>query len=69
MHLKTLMLSANNIEFFDDINEMQLLPSLSKISFKCDNFGECPVSYLDNYWEYVLNLLTQEQLDNFLELD
>ena len=60
VHLKTLMLSANKIEYFDDLNEMQLLPSLSRVSFNCDNFGECPVSQHDNYREYVLNLLTQQ---------
>jgi len=63
------MLSANKIEYFEDLNEVQLLPLLSRLSFRCDNFGECPVSELDNYWEYVLNLLTPQQIDNFYELD
>ena len=49
------MLSANKIEYFEDINEISLLPSLQKLALACENFGECPVTDLDNYRAYVLS--------------
>ena len=52
------MLSDNKIEYFEDINEISMLPSLKKLAFDCENFGECPVAELDNYREYILNQLT-----------
>jgi len=69
VHLHTLLLSANKIEYFEDLNEISQLPSLSKLSFDCENFGECPVSELENYREYVLNQLTPQQQENFQDFD
>lgn len=55
VNLHTLILSANKIEYFEDLNEISQLPSLSKLAFDCEHFGECPVTELDNYREYVIN--------------
>ena len=55
VNLQTLMLSDNKIEYFEDINEISQFPSLRKLAFNCENFGECPVSEIENYREYVLN--------------
>lgn len=54
------MLSDNKIEYFEDINEISQLPSLQKLAFTCENFGECPVTELDNYREYVLSQLNSQ---------
>ena len=69
VNLESLMLSDNKIEYFEDINEISQLPSLKKLCFACENFGECPVSDLDHYREYILNQLTAQQLECFCELD
>lgn len=55
VNLRILMLSANKIEYFEDINEISQLPRLQKLSFGCENFGECPVTEINNYREYVLS--------------
>jgi len=55
INLNTLNLSANKIEYFEDINEVAMLPRLRKLAFDCEHFGECPVTDLDNYRDYVLN--------------
>ena len=65
VNLETLMLSSNKIEYLEDINEISQLPSLTKLAFDCENFGECPVAELDNYRDYVLNQLTASQLESF----
>ena len=69
VNLKSLMLSANKIEYFEDINEISQLPRLQKLSFCCENFGECPVTEIANYREYVLSQLTTQQLESFSQLD
>ena len=58
VNLQTLIVSANKIEYFEDINEISQLPRLRKLSLMCENFGDCPVTELANYREYVLNQLT-----------
>lgn len=69
LNLRVLRLSANPIEFFQDINEISQLPNLRVLSFDCDDFGPCPVTDQDNYREYILCQLTQFQVDQFEQLD
>ena len=65
-NLEVLNLSANEIQKFEEINYLQLLPRLKHLSFRDPQYGQNPITSLCNYSLYIMYLLPGlTSLDSF----